>query len=61
MLFVIPVNGQLLLLGLLSGRRRIVLCRALHDLLSHLLPPLLVLGEGTALRLLAVPQPGQGP
>ena len=61
MLFIIPVDGQLLLLGLLSGRRRVVLCRALRDLLSDLLLALLVLGEGTALRLLAVPQPGQGP
>ena len=61
MLFVIPVNGQLLLLGLLSGRWHVVLCQVLRDLLSHLPLALLMLGEGTALCLLAVPQPGQGP
>jgi hypothetical protein len=61
MLFVVPVDGRLFLLGLLGDWRRVLLCPTQRDLLLHIFLVPLVLGEGTTLHLLAVPHPRQGP
>ena len=60
MLYVLPVDGRLLLPGLFGGRRREVLCPAQRNLLSHLCFVPVMLGKGTILEIVQVSRGEQG-